>query len=36
MSLKYTWQGHATHSLEVDGTKILVDPFFYREPRGCD
>lgn len=32
MSLIYTWQGHATHSLEVDGTRILVDPFFSGNP----
>lgn len=32
MSLIYTWQGHATHSLEVNGMKILVDPFFTGNP----
>jgi L-ascorbate metabolism protein UlaG (beta-lactamase superfamily) len=32
MSLQYIWYGHATHSLEVAGTKILVDPYFNDNP----
>jgi len=28
MSIKITWHGHATFSLDVDGTKLVVDPFF--------
>lgn len=27
MSIKITWHGHATFSLDVDGTKLIVDPF---------
>jgi L-ascorbate metabolism protein UlaG (beta-lactamase superfamily) len=23
-----TWHGHATYSLDIDGTKVVVDPFF--------
>ena len=32
MSITYTWYGHATHGLEVDGTKLLVDPYFNDNP----
>lgn len=32
MSVKYTWYGHATHGLEVNGTKIIVDPYFTDNP----
>lgn len=32
MSVIYTWYGHATHGLEVDGVKLLVDPFFTGNP----
>ncbi|HIQ08085.1 MAG TPA: metal-dependent hydrolase [Anaerolineaceae bacterium] len=32
MSLKLTWYGHATLGLEIDGHKILVDPFFTGNP----
>jgi len=32
MSVFYTWYGHATHGLEVDGFKLLVDPFFTGNP----
>ena len=32
MSVKYIWYGHATHGLDVDGTEILVDPFFSENP----
>lgn len=28
MSIKITWHGHATFSLDVDGAKLVVDPFF--------
>lgn len=27
MTVKITWHGHATFSLDVNGTKIVVDPF---------
>jgi L-ascorbate metabolism protein UlaG (beta-lactamase superfamily) len=32
MSIKYIWHGHATHALEVDSVKILVDPYFTGNP----
>ncbi|MBI4769183.1 MAG: metal-dependent hydrolase [Chloroflexi bacterium] len=32
MSFKLTWYGHATMALEVDGHKLLVDPFFSGNP----
>lgn len=32
MSIKITWYGHATLGLEVDGVKLLVDPFFTDNP----
>ncbi len=32
MSVKLTWYGHATLGLEVDGYKLLVDPFFTGNP----
>ena len=32
MSLIYTWYGHATHGLEVNGTKLVVDPYFNDNP----
>ncbi|MCP4425567.1 MAG: metal-dependent hydrolase [Chloroflexi bacterium] len=28
MSISITWHGHATFSLDIDGKKIVVDPFF--------
>ena len=28
MSISITWHGHATFSLEIGGTKVVVDPFF--------
>lgn len=28
MSISITWHGHATFSLDVHGTKLVVDPFF--------
>jgi L-ascorbate metabolism protein UlaG (beta-lactamase superfamily) len=32
MSVKFTWHGHGTSSLETGGYKILVDPFFTGNP----
>jgi L-ascorbate metabolism protein UlaG (beta-lactamase superfamily) len=32
MSVKFTWHGHGTSSLETDGHEILVDPFFTGNP----
>jgi L-ascorbate metabolism protein UlaG (beta-lactamase superfamily) len=32
MSIKLTWYGHATLGLDIDGIKILVDPFFTGNP----
>ena len=32
MSYSITWHGHATLSLDVDGTRIVVDPFFTDNP----
>ena len=32
MSVKFTWYGHATIGLEIDGHKVLVDPFFTGNP----
>jgi L-ascorbate metabolism protein UlaG (beta-lactamase superfamily) len=32
MSIKITWYGHATLGLEVDGHRLLVDPFFTDNP----
>jgi len=28
MSITITWHGHATFSLDIDGNKVVVDPFF--------
>jgi L-ascorbate metabolism protein UlaG (beta-lactamase superfamily) len=28
MSISLTWHGHATFSLNINGTRIVVDPFF--------
>ena len=28
MSISVTWHGHATFSLNIDGTNVVVDPFF--------
>ncbi|MCS6910421.1 MAG: metal-dependent hydrolase [Anaerolineales bacterium] len=35
MSLTYTWLGHGTGLLTVDGTKILVDPFLNDNPKAA-
>jgi len=32
MSLTYTWHGHGTSALDVDGTKVVVDPYFTDNP----
>jgi L-ascorbate metabolism protein UlaG (beta-lactamase superfamily) len=32
MSVKYTFVGHGTHMLDVNGTKILIDPFLADNP----
>lgn len=32
MSINITWHGHATYSLDVNGTKLVVDPFFDGNP----
>jgi L-ascorbate metabolism protein UlaG (beta-lactamase superfamily) len=28
MAIKITWHGHATYALDIDGTAVVVDPFF--------
>ena len=32
MADKFTWYGHGTQGLELDGTHVLVDPFFTGNP----
>lgn len=32
MSIKLTWYGHATMQLDVNDTKLLIDPFFSGNP----
>ena len=32
MSLTYTWYGHGTALLDIDSTRVLVDPFFTGNP----
>jgi L-ascorbate metabolism protein UlaG (beta-lactamase superfamily) len=32
MTITHTWFGHATQMLDVNGTKLLVDPFFSGNP----
>ncbi len=32
MTLTYTWYGHGTSGLNVDGIKVIVDPYFTDNP----
>lgn len=32
MSINITWHGHSTYSLDVNGTQLVVDPFFDGNP----
>lgn len=32
MSVTYTWYGHGTSGLDVDGVKVIVDPYFDENP----
>ncbi len=32
MSLTYTWYGHGTSGLDIDGVKVIVDPYFTDNP----
>lgn len=32
MSIKFTYVGHATYLLDIEGQKIIVDPFFTSNP----
>ena len=32
MALKLTWYGHSAFSLDIDGTKVLIDPFLNNNP----
>ena len=32
MTLTYTWYGHGTSGLDIDGTKVIVDPYFTDNP----
>lgn len=32
MSVKYTYIGHGTHALDIDGKKVIIDPFFTSNP----
>jgi L-ascorbate metabolism protein UlaG (beta-lactamase superfamily) len=32
MSINITWHGHSTFSLDINGTNVLVDPFFDGNP----
>lgn len=32
MSVSVTWHGHSTFTLDVNGTKILIDPYFDDNP----
>lgn len=32
MSIKYTYVAHGTHLLDIDGTKLVIDPYFDDNP----
>ncbi len=32
MAIKYTYIGHGTHSLDISGQKVIIDPFFTSSP----
>ena len=32
MTFKLTWYGHATFGMDIDGTQVLLDPFFSGNP----
>jgi L-ascorbate metabolism protein UlaG (beta-lactamase superfamily) len=32
MTIKYTYVGHATHLLTIDGKTVVIDPFFTGNP----
>jgi L-ascorbate metabolism protein UlaG (beta-lactamase superfamily) len=32
MAVKYTYVGHGTHLLDIDGKKVLIDPFYTDNP----
>lgn len=32
MAIKYTFVGHGTHMLDIDGQLVLIDPFFTSNP----
>lgn len=32
MALIYTWYGHGTSGLDIDGSKVVVDPYFTDNP----
>lgn len=32
MAFKVTWYGHATFGMDIDGTQVLLDPFFTDNP----
>ncbi len=32
MTVNYTYVGHGTHLLEIDGKKVVIDPFYTSNP----
>jgi len=32
MAIKYTYAGHSAHLLDIDGTNVIIDPFFTNNP----
>lgn len=36
MAFKMTWFGHATFGMEIDGTQVLLDPFFSGNPMATE